>query len=273
MQLRSFTRWLCAGTETANSVSPQLSEYAYLPVCEDNNVLTTHFGRIFDSVLSIEIVHFYMALHNLDFVTSPKSYFKGPPIGEERIYHVATVVLYCFYRIALWSAQVHPSNKGVDIVCSFPAFVRLAMSVLTADVQWRSKLPPEMHCVAGVFKDMRTVFNTGSFKGTKVFDLVQGKCWMNKCVISEERFLTGLLQIAFVLSELPKGNENKYILDQATWDYTPLRLLSSIEVQRMAMHSTQEVESGNKEGVLIERCNASFMHLMTVSGRNKRIEK
>ncbi len=285
MQLRSFTRWLCVGKETADSVSPQLSEPSYLPVSEDNNVLTTHFGRIFDPVLSVEIVHWFMHTQqrDSDFVTSPKSMRKGPPIGDERIHHVATVVLFVFYRITLWAAQQHSSRHG-DIVLSFPAFIRIAVHVLGNDEQvWRSKLPPELHCVASFFKDMRNVFWTGSFKGTKAFHhFVQGKYWINKCVIYEERFLTGLLQIAYVLAELPKAhNHNKYSLQQAKWEYTPLRMLSPIEVERMREHTmprrflspiqgerprfliVKELDcSGNHHGVLIERCNASFMRIM-----------
>ena len=91
MQLRPFTRWLCVGKERASSVAPMLHEDAYLPVCEDNNVLTTHFGRIFDPVFSVEIAHLYInKTCNSDFATTVKAYVKGQHIGAERIHHAAT---------------------------------------------------------------------------------------------------------------------------------------------------------------------------------------
>ncbi len=277
MQLRSFTRWLCVGKEQVNSVAPMLHEDAYLPVCEDNNVLTTHFGRIFDSVLSIEIVHFWInKFKHADFATAAKAYVKGQHIGAERIHHAATVVLYVFYRFALWTAQAHPENAGVNIVCSFPAFIRMAVRTLfTSTAQWMAQLPLELQRVEHVFREMKDVFHTGAFRVTRhscFFKCVQRSEWKQArkglAPVSEERFMTGLMQIAHVLAELPKLNEkevNLYDFSKAKCRYTPLRMLTTGEVERMSANAMRVVESVPHCGVLIEACNATCVRTVTVS--------
>ena len=143
--------------------------------------------------------------------------------------------------------------------------------------KWKSQLPLELQHVADVFNEMKDVFYTGSFKITSssaFHKFVQRTQWTRAPLspVNEERFMTGLMQIAHVLAELPKASSNnsssevnRYDLSQAKWRYTPLRVLTASEVKRMSAHAMRTSVPALSWGVLIEACNASCMREMMVS--------
>jgi len=266
VQLLPFTRWLAVDSTSPGAVLPGCNDRAYLPLSEDNNAVTQPFGRVFDALLPIEIVHLSVHRAAVRFANVPShSKLNGPLIEMKHINHVVMTICFMFYRFAGWAVQEaqEARHSQFRLTWSFPQFLRFVIGSVLSSEDWERALPPELHPAKQVLSELKVLVDTGVLEmepHSKVYQFYRNRAWRGRGM-SRDRLLIGILQIANVLYERDKKSD-EFDAEQLVWQHTPLLLLNAKMMRNMAPHAVPTPSSFPDCGVLICDANAAFMKMM-----------
>jgi hypothetical protein len=283
VQLYPFLRWLQVVDQSEGDY-PKPTDAVYLPVCEDNHVLSLTFGRLFDDLFSCDVVHHVLHLQSMVFVNVPDQ--RRAPAGLVVADHapfVMVLLFYAFYKSICWKFnRKHKGMVRLEGSCSFLAFVRIAVRCLfIADEQ---KWPLNeifgdrvMPCMTVAFRQLREAVNAGSIDlearqnvVAEFLGIPQGRCNMRA-----DRFMTGLLQIAFVLEKRKtlkdaRVKEKRWPdIEPSTWAYFPVGVLHPMDYAQLK-NSTVLTNSArlpverpkNDRALLIKGVSAEWLRLL-----------
>lgn len=219
LTLHSFLKWLCYGPDLGTQQAMTTSARFFLPVSEDNNVISAHLGRMFDTLISTEIVFLseYQAAVTMATVKEKPGIF--PKIETENVPYIIMAISYMYWRMLRWKvleARDDPNKAG-----SFGYFLRIALE-FTFPGACCVQLPPGLVAYEFVFEELKGVILTGYLESRKCKLLIayhrHPAAQTDGKNLSMRRLLISIIQIANVLRKrLRKSETNAYEVKDVPW--------------------------------------------------------